>query len=234
MVFQVLVQTTITLVPIGLVSGSVQKILCGCLIIVRWAAKCVLEYRVSQAFLKVVVVVTRLPWPNKWVPVLYNAIKGPKVNVTSSKKVTSYDNNNHNNNDDDDGNGSNNDKDGKNNDNRNSNDNSCRWPYGCLRQKGKLHPQGTRLQGADWWIILRKYSQSIFIEMISTWKWKKVVHIRTKCSVNVTWWGRGKEFSAKNVIRFKSDFRLKCSFRDERCMSKKGLPTTFLWIDFTS
>ena len=86
MVFQVLVQTTITLVPIGLVSGSVQKILCGCLIIVRWAAKCVLEYRVSQAFLKVVVVVTRLPWPNKWVPVLYNAIKGPKVNVTSSKK----------------------------------------------------------------------------------------------------------------------------------------------------
>ena len=234
MVFQVLVQTTITLVPIGLVSGSVQKILCGCLIIVRWAAKCVLEYRVSQAFLKVVVVVTRLPWPNKWVPVLYNAIKGPKVNVTSSKKVTSYDNNNHNNNDDDDGNGSNNDKEGKNNDNRNSNDNSYRWPYGCLRQKGKLHPQGTRLQGADWWIILRKYSQSIFIEMISTWKWKKVVHIRTKCSVNVTWWGRGKEFSAKNVIRFKSDFRLKCSFRDERCMSKKGLPTTFLWIDFTS
>ena len=82
--------------------------------------------------------------------------------------MTSYDNNNHNNNDDDDGNGSNNDKDGKNNDNRNSNDNSYRWPYGCLSQKGKLHPQGTRLQGADWWIILRKYSQSIFIEMIST------------------------------------------------------------------
>ena len=81
----------------------------------------------SQAFLKVVVVVTRLPWPNKRVPVLYNAIKGPKVNVTSSKKVTSYDNNNHNNNDDDDdGNGSNNDKEGKNNDNRNSNDNSYR------------------------------------------------------------------------------------------------------------
>lgn len=97
-----------------------------------------------------------------------NAIKGPKVNVTSSKKVTSYDNNNHNNKDDDDGYSSNYDKDDNDNGNRNRNDTSYKWPYGCLDQKGKLYLEGTRLQGADWWIILRKYSQSIFIEMILT------------------------------------------------------------------